>query len=57
MTQVLGFLRGVVVPNGGIVPVLVGEDGLQWGGIRVDHLGAICWPDEASHDAIWIEEA
>lgn len=56
MTQFLGFLRGVVVPNGGIVPAQVGEDGLQWGGIRVDHLGGVCWPDEASHDAIWADE-
>lgn len=53
MTQFLGFLRGVVVPNGGIVPVSVGEDGLKWGGIRVDHLEGVSWPDEASHDAIW----
>lgn len=57
MAQFLGFLRGMVVPNCGIVPVRVGDDGLRWGGIRVGHLDAVCWPDEASHDAIWTEEA
>jgi 2,3-bisphosphoglycerate-dependent phosphoglycerate mutase len=57
MTQFLGFLLGVVVPNGGIIPVTGDEDGLRWGEIRVDHLGEISWPDEASHDAIWTEGA
>jgi 2,3-bisphosphoglycerate-dependent phosphoglycerate mutase len=56
MTQFLGFLRGVVVPNGGIVPVTVDEDALRWSGIRTDHLAGISWPEEASHDAIWSEE-
>lgn len=56
MTQFLGFLRGVVVPNGGIVPAQVGQDGIHWRGIRGDHLDGVSWPDEASHDAIWTEE-
>ena len=53
MTQFLAFLRGVVVPNGAIVPVRVDESGLHWSGIRVDHLGDISWQEEASHDGIW----
>jgi 2,3-bisphosphoglycerate-dependent phosphoglycerate mutase len=57
MTQFLAFLRGMVVPNGGVVPVRVDAEGLQWGGVRIDHLGAVDWPDEASHDALWAEEA
>jgi broad specificity phosphatase PhoE len=56
MTEFLGFLRGVVVPNCGIVQVESVGEGLLLGGIRVDHLGTISWPDEAAHDAIWTRE-
>ncbi len=56
MTQFLGFLRAVVLPNGGILPLRVEARELSWGGLRVDHLDPVCWADEAAHDAIWAED-